>query len=112
MRDCAAGVLYKIDQCAMIEEKIPAMLRSITAIQTAFAKALLIDRAALAAAQERGDVVGANTVLTDAYETDVRPILRELRSRLGVPADPLRAFVDSGEAERRSRERVGTPAGW
>lgn len=112
VRNCASRVLYKIDQCAMVEDKIPAMLRSITAMQTAFAKALLIDRHALAEAQARGDVVGANNVLTDAYETDVRPLLGELRSRLGVPADPLRAFVESGEADRRVRERVGTPAGW
>ncbi|HEX6445736.1 MAG TPA: L-rhamnose isomerase [Streptosporangiales bacterium] len=112
VRACASRVLYKIDQCAMVEDKIPAMLRSITAMQTAFAKALLIDRDALAEAQAHGDVVGANAVLTDAYETDVRPILRALRSRLGVAEDPLRAFVESGEADRRTLERVGTPAGW
>lgn len=108
----ARQVLYKIDQCAMVEEKMPAMLRSVMAMQTAFAKALLVDRTALAAAQAAGDVVAANGVLTDAYETDVRPILRQVRERLGVPADPLAAYRDSGAAQRRAAERVGTPAGW
>jgi L-rhamnose isomerase/sugar isomerase len=108
----AHDVLYKIDQCAMVEEKIPAMLRSVVAMQTAFAKALLVDRDALAQSQAEGDVVGANEVLTDAFESDVRPLLREVRARLGVPADPLAAFKQSSERQRRIDERIGTPAGW
>lgn len=108
----ARDVLYKIDQCAMIEDKIPAMLRSVTAMQAAFAKALLVDREALQAAQAQGDIVSANEVLADAYETDVRPMLRELRSRLGVPLNPLEAFQTSEERQRRLIDRVGVPAGW
>ena len=108
----AQQVLYKIDQCAMVEDKIPAMLRSIEAVQTAFAKALLVDRAALQAAQAAGDVVGANQVLTDAYETDVRPLLRQVRDHLGAPSDPLAAYRDSGEGTARAAARVGVPAGW
>jgi L-rhamnose isomerase/sugar isomerase len=108
----ARSVLYKIDQCAMIEDKIPAMLRSVTAMQSAFAKALLVDRSALQAAQLEGDVVSANEVLADAYETDVRPLLRELRAQLGVPPDPLAAFIGSEEQRRRAEERLGVPAGW
>jgi L-rhamnose isomerase/sugar isomerase len=110
--ESAASVLYKIDQCAMVEDKIPAMLRSVTAVQTAFAKAMLIDRDALREAQEQGDVVGANTVLNDAFETDVRPLLREVRRGLGAAPDPLLAYRDSGEAQRRAEARVGVPAGW
>jgi L-rhamnose isomerase / sugar isomerase len=110
--ECACNVLYKIDQCAMVEDKIPAMLRSVTAMQAAFAKAMLIDREALRAAQERGDVVSANEVLCDAYDTDVRPMLRELRSRLDIPADPLLVFQTSEDRLRRIEERVGAPAGW
>ncbi|MFC8097790.1 L-rhamnose isomerase [Streptomyces sp. NPDC057363] len=110
--ETARAVLYKIDQCAMIEDKIPAMLRSVTAMQTAFAKALLVDRDELAEHQAAGDVVSANEVLTDAYETDVRPILRELRGRLGVPENPLAEFAGSDERRKRVEERVGTPAGW
>ena len=47
-----------------------------------------------------------------AFETDVRPILAEVRELLGVPSDPLRAYRESGAQEQRNRERVGTPAGW
>lgn len=81
VRDGARAVLYKIDQCAMVEEKIPAMLRSVTAMQVAFAKALLVDRWALRQARLNGDVVGANEVLNDAYETDVRPLVVGARER-------------------------------
>jgi len=112
VRRTAESVLYKIDQCAMIEDKIPAMLRSVTAMQVAFAKALSVDRAALQERQCAGDVVGANEVITDAYESDARPLVREVRARLGVPADPLAAYLDSDEPGRRARERVGKPAGW
>lgn len=108
----ARSILYKIDQCAMIEDKIPAMIRSVTAMQTAFAKALLVDRDELDRRRIEGDVVGANEIINDAFESDVRPLLAKVRSRLGVPADPLSAYRDSGEQERRNAERVGTPAGW
>lgn len=108
----AHKVLYKIDQCAMVEDKIPAMLRSVTAMQSAFAKALIVDRDSLDAARVEGDVVGANEILVDAYDTDVRPLLRDLREKLGVTADPLHAFKDSVERSQRITERTGTPAGW
>jgi L-rhamnose isomerase/sugar isomerase len=81
-------------------------------MQAAFAKALLVDRAALQSAQEQGDIVSANEVLSDAYETDVRPMLGELRSRLGVPLNPLETFQTSEERQRRLTDRVGVPAGW
>jgi L-rhamnose isomerase / sugar isomerase len=108
----AREVLFKIDQCAMVEEKLPAMLRSVEACQLAYAKALLIDREALLRAQTAGDVVGANSVVDSAFQTDVRPLIAEARERLGATADPLRAYLDSDAPARRATERVGIPAGW
>ena len=108
----ARKVLYKIDQCAMIEDKIPAMLRSVVAMQTAFAKALLVDLDKLEEYRVAGDVERSNEVLNDAFETDVRPLLTQVRDRLGVVANPLEAYRESGEQETRNRERTGTPAGW
>ncbi|HEY3509118.1 L-rhamnose isomerase [Kribbella sp. NPDC051137] len=108
----AAGVLFKIDQCAMVEEKLPAMLRSIEACQIAYAKSLLIDRDDLRQLQDAGDVVGANTLVDSAFQTDVRPLLWQARELLGGPADPLRAYLDSGLPAKLAAERVGVPAGW
>jgi L-rhamnose isomerase/sugar isomerase len=82
------------------------MIQSILNIQTAYAKALLVDQAALRAVQEVGDVLDAYRVLQVAYETDVRPLLAEVRVRQGCDPDPITAFRASGYAERVAHERV------
>jgi L-rhamnose isomerase/sugar isomerase len=102
-----------LDQCHNIEPKIPAMIRSVMNVQEATAKALLVDGDALAAAQRDGDVLGANAVFMDAYNTDVRPLLAELRQDMGLDPDPVAAYHRSGYAERIRAERVGgEQAGW
>jgi L-rhamnose isomerase/sugar isomerase len=82
-------------------------------VQEATAKALLVDCDALAAAQHAGDVLGANAVLMDAYNTDVRPLLADVRESAGLDPDPMAAYARSGYAERIAAERVGgQQAGW
>jgi L-rhamnose isomerase / sugar isomerase len=107
------GVAFLLDQCHNIEAKIPAVIRSVMNVQEATAKALLVDMAALTAAQRAGQVLEANAVLMDAYATDVRPLLREVREEMGLDPDPLAAYRATGHAERIAAERVGgTQAGW
>ena len=102
-----------LDQCHNIEPKIPAMIRSVMTLQETFARALLVDTEALREAQERGDVLEANRLLQDAYQVDVRSMLAELRTDRGLPADPYRAYLESGEAEAREAARVGgVAASW
>jgi len=111
----AAGhdITFMLDQCHNIEPKIPGQLRSVMNVQEAAAKALLVDTDALASAQSAGDVLGANAVLMDAYNTDVRPLLAELRAEQGLDPDPVAAYARSGYAERIVAQRVGgTQAGW
>jgi len=108
-----AGVAFMLDQCHNIEPKIPAQIRSVMNVQEATAKALLVDRPALAAAQQAGDVLGANAVFMDAYNTDVRPLLAGLRGEMGLDPDPVAAYHRSGYAEKIIADRVGgTPASW
>jgi len=108
-----AGVAFMLDQCHNIEPKIPAVIRSVMNVQEATAKALLIDRATLAAAQQAGDVLGANAVFMDAYNTDVRPLLAGLREEMGLDPDPVAAYHRSGYQEKIIADRVGgTPASW
>ncbi|MFD0774911.1 L-rhamnose isomerase [Streptomonospora algeriensis] len=107
------GIAFMLDQCHNIEPKIPAQIRSVLNVQEATAKALLVDAEALSAAQRAGDVLGANGVLMDAYNTDVRPLLAELRAEDGLEADPMAAFARSGYMEAIAAERVGgRQAGW
>jgi L-rhamnose isomerase/sugar isomerase len=107
------GIAFMLDQCHNIEPKIPAQIRSVMNVQEAVAKALLVDGEALRAAQLAGDVLEANAVLMDAYNTDVRPLLAELREEMGLAPDPVRAYLASGYAEKIVSERIGgSAAGW
>src|SRR6266702_720865 len=110
----AGRIAYMIDQSHNIEAKIEAMIQSVLNVQTAYAKALLVDRAALREAQEAGDVLWSYRVLQAAFETDVRPLLSEIRVRQGRDTDPIAAFRNSGYAERVTRERgaVATTSGY
>jgi L-rhamnose isomerase/sugar isomerase len=103
--DATENVVFMIDQSHNVEGKIDAMMQSVMNIQTAYAKALLVDKDRLAAAQAEGDVLGAHRILLEAFETDVRPILARLRADAGVDADPVAAFRDGGYAATRTRER-------
>jgi L-rhamnose isomerase / sugar isomerase len=104
---CAGAVAYMLDQSHNVERKIPAMLLSVMRCQAAYARALLVDRAALRTARAAGDVVTAHRILFDAYETDVRSLLARVREELGGAPDPLAAYDASGYQARIERERVG-----
>jgi L-rhamnose isomerase/sugar isomerase len=107
------GIAFMLDQCHNIEPKIPAQIRSVMNVQEAVAKALLVDGDALREAQLAGGVLEANAVLMDAYNTDVRPLLAELREEMGLAPDPVKAYLASGYAEKIVSERIGgSAAGW
>jgi L-rhamnose isomerase/sugar isomerase len=103
--ETANAVAFLIDQSHNVEGKIDAMIQSVMNIQTAYAKALLVDGPRLEAAQREGDVLGAHRVLLDAYQSDVRPLLARLRSEVGVEADPVEAFRAGGFAGKLAAER-------
>ena len=104
-----------IDQSHNVEPKVEAMVLSVVNIQEAYAKALLVDREALAAYQADGDVLGGHEVLLDAFRTDVRPLCARVRAAKGAPEEPVRALRESGYARRVASERGGsvtTAGGW
>jgi len=109
----AREVVYMLDQCHNIEPKLPAVIRSVMNLQEAMAKALLVDLPGLRAAQSDGEVLEANRLLKDAYDTDVRPLLAQARSEVGLPADPYMAYLQSDNEQQRVETRVGgVAAGW
>jgi L-rhamnose isomerase/sugar isomerase len=108
-----SSVAFMLDQCHNLEAKIPAEIRSVMNVQEATAKALMVDRGALAKAQADANVLEAHEIINDAYNTDVRPLLAEMRQDMGLDPDPLGAYRRSGYAERIIEERaVGAAAGW
>ncbi|MFF1698724.1 L-rhamnose isomerase [Streptomyces sp. NPDC058257] len=108
-----SDIAFMLDQCHNIEAKIPAIIRSVMNVQEATAKALLVDADALADAQRTGDVLAANAALMDAFNTDVRPLLAEVREDSGIDPDPMRAYQRSGWQEQIVKDRVGgEQAGW
>jgi len=96
---------YMIDQSHNVTDPIESLLSSADAIATAFAKALLVDRAALHAAQEANDVMMAFQALRRAYATDVSPLVAMVRLEAGGAVDPLAAYRASGWRMRKAQER-------
>jgi len=108
-----SNVSFMLDQCHNIEPKIQGQIRSVMNVQEATAKALLVDRDELAVCQRDGKVLEANAILMDAYNTDVRPLVADVRRDLGLDPDPIAAYARSGYLESVVRERVGgEQAGW
>jgi L-rhamnose isomerase/sugar isomerase len=107
VRKTAESIAYMIDQSHVIEPKIPAMIRSVLNVQTAFAKALLINWEALEAAQKNQDVMGAEAQVREAFEQDVQPWLAAWRESRGLPRDPMTTFLKSGYQKKVAARGVG-----
>lgn len=106
-------VAFMLDQCHNVEDKIPGQIRSVLNVQEMTARALLVDSVALKAAQDAGDVLGANGILMDAFYTDVRADLAAWRESRGFGGDPMAAYAASGYQKKIAEDRVGgTQASW
>ena len=86
-----------LDQSHNVKPKIPAVVQSLNNLQITYAKSLLVDYDQLKEAQEKHDVIVAEEILKDAYEKDVRDILREVRKEKGLPEDPIKYIKESDE---------------
>jgi L-rhamnose isomerase / sugar isomerase len=100
-----SDVAYMIDQSHNLKGKIEAMIQTVTMAQELFSKAALIDHRELGAVQEKCDLVRAESLLQDAFATDVRPVIQEWRVSQRLPKDPMDAFRQSGYLERITKQR-------
>ena len=103
-------ITYMLDQSHNIEPSIEGIIQSVMNTQTAYAKALLVDGKSLREVQQAGVVMLANRIVMEAYETDVRPLLEEVRREMGLDPDPLMAYRRGGYAEKIAKERQGEGA--
>lgn len=104
---------YMIDQSHNVTDPIESLLSSTEAIISSFAKAALVDRDALHAAQEDNDAMMAFQTLRRAYKVDVSPIVAMARLEAGGAIDVLSLYRESGWRARKAQERksVGLGAG-
>ena len=100
-----ADIAYMIDQSHNLKGKIEAMLQTVKMAQELYSKAALVDHPELVVAQNASDLVRAESLLQNAFATDVRPVIQEWRQSKGLPADPMEAFRQSGYLERITKER-------
>ncbi len=98
-------VAYMIDQSHNVKPKVSAMIQSVENIQMTYAKALLVERDSLRKAQSEGDIIGAERILKAAYDRNVTALLASVREEMGVPTNPLEAYLQSGYGEKIARER-------
>jgi L-rhamnose isomerase / sugar isomerase len=99
-------IAYMIDQSHNLKGKIEETIQTVTVAQHLFGKAVLVDPVALASAQEKCNLIAAESLLQDAFNTDVRPAIQDWRDSKGLPRDPLQAFQESGYLELITKERA------
>lgn len=99
-----ANIAYMIDQCHNLKPKIEEMIQSVENIQKTYTKALIVDRESLKNYQQKNDIVMAEKILNEAFETDVMPLLFKVREEMGLPLDPLEFFRNSGYINKLKRE--------
>jgi L-rhamnose isomerase/sugar isomerase len=99
------NIAWMIDASHNTKDPIEDLLQSCGNILATYARALLVDRAKLAQAQEDNDAVVAEETLRDAFFTDVRPLVAEAIRRAGGAIDPLGAFRAEKMREKLIAER-------
>lgn len=96
---------YMIDQSHNTRDPIEALIVTVEELGKAHARALLVDWQRLADFQDSCDSLGAEMVLKNAFDVDVRPLLAMARLRRRAAIDPLATFRSSGYRDAKSRER-------
>lgn len=103
--DLEQNFSWMIDASHNVKDPLEDLLQSVEAIKKSYAQALLIDREKLTEARESNDPVAAQECLQYAFQTDVRPLLREARIQSGAAADPVGLFRELNVRKKLIEER-------
>jgi L-rhamnose isomerase / sugar isomerase len=101
----ATDLAWMIDASHNVKDPLEDLLQSLEAIKIAYAKALLVDRKKLVEAQNNNDVVSAQEIIQQAFNTDVRPLVAEARLRSGGALSPLSVYRSEKVREELIKER-------
>ena len=106
VKQTAVNCAYMFDQCPNHKPTIESIIQSAVSVQESYAKALLVDRAALKQARDAHDIILCEEILKDAFNTDIRPLLADWRRSKGMDPNPLKAFRASGYTQKVTPDRV------
>jgi L-rhamnose isomerase / sugar isomerase len=94
-----------------VTDPIESLMTSAVQCQRSYAQALLVDRTALDAAQEANDALTATHLLKSAFQTDVTPLLQQVRLDAGGAIDPVAVYRASGYRQRMAGQRPAAASG-
>ncbi|MBN3584858.1 sugar isomerase [Algoriphagus aestuarii] len=90
------SISWMIDASHNTKDPLEDLMQALEMISISYAKALLVDRRKLTMCQLDGDVVGAQECLQEAFQRDVRPLVKEARIQNGGAADPILLYRTLG----------------
>jgi L-rhamnose isomerase / sugar isomerase len=96
---------YMLDQSHNVTDPIESLIVSASETQRAYAQALIVNRDALASAQDDNDVMLAHRILKAAFVADVSPILAEARLRNHGAIDAVAVYRASNYRQIKAKER-------
>jgi L-rhamnose isomerase / sugar isomerase len=102
---------YMLDQSHNVTDPIESLMTSAVQCQRSYAQALLVDRTALDAAQEANDALTATHLLKSAFQTDVTPLLQQVRLDAGGAIDPVAVYRASGYRQQMAKQRPAAASG-
>lgn len=98
-------IAYMIDASHNTKDPIADLLQSLENISISYTKALLVNRKLLHEAQQNNDVVLAEQILQNAFQTDVRSVAAEARRRNDFAINPLLCFSENNFRKERIETR-------
>jgi len=96
---------WMIDASHNLKDPMEDLLQSVESIKIAYARALLVDYDGLKAAQFQNDLTAAQSILHEAFRTDVRPLVQESIFRRGGSLDALSAYRSFGIRDKLTADR-------
>lgn len=99
------SISWMIDASHNTKDPLEDLMQALEVISICFTKALLVDRKKLSACQLDGDVVGAQECLQEAFQRDLRPLVREARIQNGGAANPISLYRKLEVRKNLIRER-------
>jgi L-rhamnose isomerase/sugar isomerase len=96
---------WMIDASHNVKDPLEDLIQSVEAILISYAQALLVDTKKLAEARNQNDAVMAQEILQQAFRTDVRPLIAEVRLREGGALHPIALFRDKKIRKQLIRQR-------